>query len=104
VEIMIVVAIIALLVAIATPNFIKARANSQRNACIANLKQIDGAKSTWALEARKFSGDSPADSDLFGSTAYIRLKPTCPGNGTYTIEVVGTKPACSLNTTEGHTL
>ena len=36
VEIMIVVAIIALLAAIAIPNFVKARTSSQRSACIAN--------------------------------------------------------------------
>ena len=50
VEIMIVVAIIGLLAAIAIPNFIKARATSQQNACINNLRQIDGAISEWALE------------------------------------------------------
>ena len=43
VEIMIVVAIIGLLAAIAIPNFVKARATSQANACINNLRQIDAA-------------------------------------------------------------
>ena len=56
VEIMIVVAIIGLLAAIAIPNFIKARQASQKAACVANLKTIDGAKATWALEARKTTG------------------------------------------------
>src|SRR5579859_5427163 len=50
VEIMIVVAIIGLLAAIAIPNFARARTTSQQNACINNLRQIDGAKQTWALE------------------------------------------------------
>ena len=85
VEIMIVVAIIGLLAAIAIPNFVKARTASQKNACIANLKQMDGAKATWALEQKKTSTDSPADSDLFGATQYIRDKPACPGGGTYTM-------------------
>ena len=53
VEIMIVVAIIALLAAIAIPNFVKARSTSQKSACIANLKQIEGAKATWAMEQKK---------------------------------------------------
>ena len=53
VEIMIVVAIIGLLAAIAIPNFVKARQNSQTNACINNLRQIDGAKQQWALENGK---------------------------------------------------
>ncbi len=43
VEIMIVVAIIGILAAIAIPNFIRSRTESQKNACIANLKQIEGA-------------------------------------------------------------
>ena len=104
VEIMIVVAIIALLAAIAIPNFVKARSASQRAACIANLKQVSGAKATWALEQKKSNTDSPADTDLFGSTAYIRIKPPCPANGTYTIDTVQNLPACSLGATEGHTL
>src|SRR3954453_13069393 len=104
VEIMIVVAIIALLAAIAIPNFVKARGNSQKSACIANLKQMDGAKATWAMEQKKANSDSPADSDLFGSTAYIRIKPTCPANGTYDVDQVDARPTCSLGTSEGHTL
>ena len=104
VEIMIVVAIIALLAAIAVPNFIKARTNSQRSTCIANLKQIDGAKATWAMEKKKANSDTPDDTDLFGATLYIRVKPGCPANGDYSIEQVDNRPSCSLGTTEGHTL
>ena len=55
VEIMIVVAIIGLLAAIAIPNFVKARTTAQKNACVANLKQIDGAVQQWALEQKKTS-------------------------------------------------
>ena len=104
VEIMIVVAIIALLAAIAIPNFVKARASSQRAACIANLKQINGAKATWALEQKKTNSDTPVDTDLYGSTQYIRVAPSCPGAGTYVIAAVSAVPTCSLSGTEGHTL
>jgi prepilin-type N-terminal cleavage/methylation domain-containing protein len=104
VEIMIVVAIIGLLAAIAIPNFVKARTASQKNSCIANLKQIDGAKATWALENKKVNTDVPVDSDLFGSTAYVRETPTCPGGGTYTLQAVQTKPTCTLSATDGHAL
>jgi prepilin-type N-terminal cleavage/methylation domain-containing protein len=96
VEIMIVVAIIGLLAAIAIPNFIKARSLSQKGACIENLKQIFGAKETWALEARKDTVDTPNDSDLFGATLYIKEKPSCPASGTYSLETVNTKPKCSI--------
>ena len=68
VEIMIVVAIIGLLAAIAIPNFVKARNTSQTNACINNLRQIDTAKQTWALEKGKKSTDTPVVDDL---TVYV---------------------------------
>jgi general secretion pathway protein G len=95
VEIMIVVAIIGLLAAIAIPNFVKARAASQKNTCIANMKQIDGAKATWALEARKNNGDTPSTDDLFGSDKYIRTAPQCPsGSADYAMNRVDQKQVC----------
>src|SRR5512146_3295440 len=93
VEIMIVVAIIGLLAAIAIPNFVKARAASQKNACIANMKQMDGAKATWALENKQQNSVSPNKSSLYGSTQYIRTEPQCPGGGTYTLGNVATRPS-----------
>src|SRR5947209_19529345 len=104
VEIMIVVAIIALLAAIAIPNFIKARTARQRSACIANLKQIEGAKANWAMEQKKSNTDSPNDTDLFGASLYVRLKPECPGGGTYAVLQVDAKPTCTFAPTDGHTL
>src|SRR5688572_1364652 len=90
VEIMIVVAIIGLLAAIAIPNFVKARENAQINACVANLKQIDGAIQTWALEAKKKTGDAVDNTDIFGATLYIRVEPTCPsGAAKYVLTDVG---------------
>src|SRR5438105_3248999 len=64
VEIMIVVAIIGLLAAIAIPNFVRARTTSQKNGCINNLRQLDGAKQQWALENKQQSTATPADTDL----------------------------------------
>src|SRR5437016_1174804 len=50
VEIMIVVLIIGILLAIAVPNFIRAREQSRAKSCSANLKQIDSAKQQWAMD------------------------------------------------------
>lgn len=91
VEIMIVVAIIGLLAAVAVPNFIRARQTAQQNACIANLKQVDGAKILWALDG---GSGTPGWDDLV--TMYIKNTPSCPGGGTYTIGDLDTEPTCSV--------
>ena len=108
VEIMIVVAIIGLLAAIAIPNFVKARATAQKNSCIANLKQIDGAVQQWALENKKQATDTYAFSDttLLGylKGSVLPGGGTCPGGGTYTEgTTVSVAPTCSLSGS-GHTL
>src|SRR5947207_8817009 len=79
VEIMIVVAIIGLLAAIAIPNFVRARTQSQMNACINNLRQIDGAVQQWALENKKNSGDTVAFTDI---KDYLKSAVICPAGGT----------------------
>ncbi len=101
VEIMIVVAIIGLLAAVAIPNFVRARSETQRTICISNLRSLEGAKMNWALEQKRSGSDVPTDGDLFGSTLYIKEKPACPGNGTYSLNAVDSKPVCSIST---HTL
>jgi prepilin-type N-terminal cleavage/methylation domain-containing protein len=105
VEIMIVVAIIGLLAAIAIPNFVQARKTSQTNACLNNLRQIDGAKQQWALENGKQSADVPALADiqvyLGRGTAGSVQNLYCPINATknpgdgYNINAVGTAPDCA---------
>jgi len=102
VEIMIVVAIIGLLAAIAIPNFVKARATSQANACINNLRQIDAAANQFALEKGQTTGSAIVmTTDL---TPYIKLNaasgiPPCPANGAYVCTKVGSAPTCSLSST-----
>jgi prepilin-type N-terminal cleavage/methylation domain-containing protein len=105
VEIMIVVAIIGLLAAIAIPNFVRARATSQKNACINNLRQIDGAKQQWALETHQLSTASPASTDIqpYLGRGSAGTWPACPANGTYTVNVVNIAPICSQSAS-GHAL
>lgn len=104
-EIMVVVAIIGVLLIIAVPNYLRARVTAQRNACIANLKALDGAKEQWAIDQGKSGSDTPIWTDLFGvKRGYIRLPPLCPANGTYTWGDVSTKPSCSHGITLGHTI
>ena|SRR5206468_473156 len=100
VEIMIVVLIIGILLAIAVPNFIKARETSRTKSCIANLKQIDAAKEQWAMENKiAATGSCAALTDLVGSTSYIKNTPSCPSGGTYTMpSTIAGNPTCSVGT------
>jgi prepilin-type N-terminal cleavage/methylation domain-containing protein len=63
VEIMIVVAIIALLAAIAVPGFLRARKRSQASKIINDLRLIDSAVDQYAIETTKKTGDPVAISD-----------------------------------------
>lgn len=57
VEIMIVVAIIALLAAIAVPGFLRARKRSQATTVLNELRLIDGAKDQYAIENNRLGKD-----------------------------------------------
>src|SRR2546425_10329927 len=83
VEIMIVVLIIGILLAIAVPNFIKARETSRSKSCVANLKQIEAAKEQWAMDNKQGASATPADTDLYGTTNYCKNTPSCPSGGSY---------------------
>ncbi len=102
VEIMIVVAIIGLLAAIAIPNFLRARSTAQQNACINNLRQIDGAVQQWALESGAGPSDSvtPADIRPYMGRGTAGTLPWCPLDSTktfansYKIVDSSTPPTC----------
>ena len=64
VEIMIVVGIIALLAAIAVPNFLRARKRSQGVRCLEDLRIIDSACDQYAIENNKVTGNTVAWSDV----------------------------------------
>ena len=109
VEIMIVVAIIGLLAAIAIPNFVRARTQSQKNACINNLRQIDGAVQQWALENKQAPTATVAATDVL---PYLKSAVICPSGGTafsdsYKVTDVQTKPTCTSSggtSSNGHVL
>ena len=69
VEIMIVVAIIALLAAIAVPNFLRARKRSQATRILEDLRMIDSAIDQYAIENNKSGG---ATVDWTDVRAYLK--------------------------------
>jgi general secretion pathway protein G len=92
--------LVPMMLAIAIPNFVKAREVSMQNACLNNLRQIEAAKQQWALENGKKADDVPTVEDLkpfFKNGVF----PTCPAGGTYTLGAVSNAPTCSV---PGHEL
>jgi len=64
IELMIVIAIIAILAAILIPNFLHARAESQTAACEGNEKQVATALEEWAVD---HNGTYPATGAVAGA-------------------------------------
>ena len=104
VEIMIVVLIIGILLAIAVPNFMKARDNSRAKSCMENLRQIAGAKEQAAMDLRLADTATPTQAQLM--PGYIKSWPLEPSGGAYTIGDMATNPTCSvgLTSTPNHVL
>jgi len=82
-----------------------ANAQNQRqvevlNACINNLRQLDGAKQQWALEHNKTAQVVPTVQDI---APYLKdqVIPVCPSSGNYTLNAVAVPPTCSI---AGHAL
>ncbi|MEN6583865.1 MAG: prepilin-type N-terminal cleavage/methylation domain-containing protein [Armatimonadota bacterium] len=100
IEIMIVVLIIGILLAIAIPNFLRARESSRAKSCQGNLRQIETAKEQWAMDTKAASTGVPDAAALVPE--YIKGKddtlPDCPSKGTYEIGNMSTRPSCSLGT------
>ncbi len=69
VEIMIVVAIIALLAAIAVPGFLRARKRSQATKILNDLRMIDAAVDQYAIETNRATGSTV---DVADWTSYLK--------------------------------
>jgi prepilin-type N-terminal cleavage/methylation domain-containing protein len=97
VEIMIVVAVIALLAAIAVPSFLRARKRSQASRILNDLRMIDSAVDQYAIETGKQSGAPIAVSDW---TNYVKKDTSIYNTGadlfgnTYGVQTVDSLPKC----------
>jgi prepilin-type N-terminal cleavage/methylation domain-containing protein len=107
VEIMIVVAIIALLAAIAVPSFLRARKRSQATSTLETLRIVDNAKDQYAIEAAKGPGTQPTAADLVnyvksGTKVYNDLlagnTPTDALGAAITLNVIDTPPQVAQST------
>jgi len=100
VEIMIVVGIIGLLAAVAIPNFMRARGNTQKTACWNNIRQFNAAKDQYSLETGlSTEGIINPTTVLNEYLVNLRVETPCPaGGGAYAnMDSVGTPVSCSLH-------
>jgi prepilin-type N-terminal cleavage/methylation domain-containing protein len=100
VEIMIVVAIIALLAAIAVPGFLRARKRAQATRILNDLRMIDSAVDQYAIETNKSSGSAVAIADW---TNYMKKGSALYNTGNdifgnaYNGQTVDALPKCPAN-------
>ena len=104
VEIMIVVAIIALLTAIAIPAFLQYRMDARRSLCVNNMRLLDHAKEVLAIKNGLTTGQAVATGG--SSFEWAALNPyidgnnllSCPEDGGvathYVYEEIDTTPTC----------
>ena len=101
VEIMIVVAIIALLAAIAVPGFLRARKRSQASRVVNDLRLIDSAIDQYAIENNKGTGATVNTADwtayLKSGTALYNTAADLFGNA-YGVQTVDSLPKVPANT------
>lgn len=102
-EVVALLGIVALLVFLGVPNYLRQRQTIQRNACVAQLQHISAAKERWARENHRPPGAVVDGEILRGFFKGGRL-PVCPAGGAYTVNPVGAPPSCSLADSAGHKL
>ena len=99
VEIMIVVAIIALLASIAVPGFLRARKRAQAGRVLNDLRLIDAAIDQYAIETNKASGAAVGTADWIvylkqGTSLYNTQKDVLGDSyGTQTVDTIPKVPA-----------
>lgn len=98
VEMVIVVALIAVLIAIAIPHFLRARDSSRSKACRQNLREFEMVKEQWAINTKALSTATPAPADLVSE--YLKgtedTLPLCPSGGTYSLNDLRSLPTCDI--------
>jgi len=104
IELMIVIAIIAILAAILIPNFLHARAQAQTSGCEANEKQIATALEEYAVDNNGSYGTGGTVTSTLLGTQYLGVTPTDPVNtSNYTVTTSpGTYGSYQITDTGGH--
>ena len=82
------------LFAILTPAYLNMKVKANKNICIANLKEIDQAKSIWSIDNTVLPGEPVRMDELVPD--YIKKDPVCPAGGFYTVGTLEEIPTCTI--------
>ncbi|MGC4044670.1 MAG: hypothetical protein QM758_12820 [Armatimonas sp.] len=96
---LIVTGIIAILITIAVPNFVRARENARSKTCMQNLRALESAKDQFLMDRNLPRNVTVNATDVVGPLSYLKNMPECPSQGTYTIGSGNTTAACSVGGT-----
>ena len=90
--------------AVVLPCAVPARTTAEKNACICNLRSLDGAKEQWALETKATNGTMMTFANITeGDHPYLRGVLKCPAGGVYLLGLYGENPRCTF-ADKGHRL
>jgi type II secretory pathway pseudopilin PulG len=88
--------VMAIVIAIAVPGWLRARSTGRMRACQENLSKIDGAKEQWALETNAQPGATPTEAELSnGNNNIIKNALVEPSGFDYVINPLGVDPTCT---------
>ena len=111
IELLVVILILAILMAIALPLYLRAVADSELRSCQTNMQTIANAVQAYRVHSPSHLYPTDlTDAELVGAATDLQALPRCPNNGGYTItyEPTGadpTNPAGSIdNTTDPPTV
>ena len=96
VELLIVIAILAVLAVAAAPKFISYKQQADANTCKNNQSTIETAAEQWMFD-NPSATSYPAVKDLAGPGKPLKVEPECPSGGTYSISAEGVV-TCSITT------
>lgn len=97
VEILLMLGILAVMLAVAYPTYIRSRELNYALECQGNLKELSNSKVRWALENKiESTTATPTWDDVTGPKRFMKVKPVCPSGGTYTIGSKDQPPTCSI--------
>jgi prepilin-type N-terminal cleavage/methylation domain-containing protein len=93
IEILITISIMAILLAIAVPNWIQSRTRTNARACMKQLQMIRSAKENYAMTRNLGASAAITMADLV-SDGWLRPGMTCPNGYTYTVGAMNEDPTC----------